>query len=312
MKVGAYSVTHNHINYAAYASADAGIAGSGRRRFTLPLLLMAGAAGLMMAHMAARPSLDHVQQALFDLAAPAIAAAQKPIDAVRDRVGSVAEWVALRHDNDSLRAENEKLKEWYQAALMLQSENKALRDLLNVDNPQAKNFITTRVIADASSTYAKSLVVEGGRASGVTKGQGVVSHEGLLGRVIEAGARTARVLLLQDINSRIPVLVEGSNARAILAGTNGAMPALDHLAADSKIAAGQRVITSGLGGLFPYGIPVGETVLNSDGSVSVALYAAPDRSQHVQVVDYGIKPLLGDSAFSAATAETGFDAAEPN
>lgn len=263
---------------------------------------MVAAGALMGAHVLARPSLDRLQQSVFDVASPVIDIAQKPINAMHERIDVLARWAAIRKDNESLRAENEKLKEWYQAALMLQSENKALRDLLNVDSEQAKNFITTRVLADGSSSYAKSLVIEGGKDAGVLKGQGVVSREGLLGRVIESGTRTARVLLLQDINSRIPVLVEGSGERAILAGTNGSTPTLEHLAADSQVAPGQRVITSGLGGLFPYGIPVGETVRGEDGSIGVALYAAPERSQHVQVVDYGIRPLLSDPIFSSTAA----------
>ncbi|MCB1538963.1 MAG: rod shape-determining protein MreC [Rhodospirillales bacterium] len=308
-------VTGNRINYVPYANtyASPAIAASGaRRRFSLSFVLMAAAAGLMTAHMIARPSLDRLQQTVFDVAAPAIEFAQKPIEGIRARLDTVAEWTQMSKDNAALRAENEKLKAWYQAALMLQSENKALRDLLNVDRQQAQSFITTRIIADGSSTYAKSLVIEGGRDVGVFKGQGVVSHEGLLGRVIETGSRTARVLLLQDINSRIPVLVEGANERAILAGTNGDMPTLDHLATGSQIRAGERVVTSGLGGLFPYGIPVGETVANGDGGVGVRLYAAPERSQHVQVVDYGIKPLLGDPVFSSTAAATDAGLAEPN
>ncbi|NBX65865.1 MAG: rod shape-determining protein MreC [Proteobacteria bacterium] len=305
-------MTSHHINYAAYVSPES-VAGKSRRRFSLPLVLMVAAGTLMVTHLVARPSLDRLQQTIFDVAAPVISYAQKPIDQLHDRLDSLLAWASIRHENESLRAENEKLKEWYQAALMLESENKALRDLLNVDSEQAQKFVTTRVIADGSSAYAKSLVIEGGRASGIVKGQGVVSHEGLIGRVIEAGSRTARVLLLQDINSRIPVLVEGSNERAILAGTNDSMPVLDHLAADHKVAAGQRVVTSGLGGLFPFGLPVGETVLNTDGSVGVRLYASSERSQHVQVVDYGIKPLLSDPTYSAsASAETDVDSFEPN
>lgn len=304
-------MTNNRINYASYASPDVAVAGASRKRLTLPLVLMVTAAGLMAAHVVARPTLDRLQQGVFDVASPLLEMAQKPIDAVRTRLNVLGEWAVIHKDNDALRAENEKLKEWYQAALMLQSENTALRDLLNVDKEQAKSFITTRVIADGSSTYAKSLVIEGGKNAGVVKGQGVVSREGLIGRVIESGSRTARVLLLQDINSRIPVLVEGSNERAILAGTNEASPVLDHLAADNKVAPGQRVVTSGLGGLFPYGIPVGETVVNRDGSIGVHLYAAPERSQHIQVVDYGIKPLLGDPSYSSASADA-YDRSEPN
>lgn len=275
--------------------------------------LMAAALALMTAQTLARPAFNGFQQKVFDLAAPVLDYAERPLSELRAATEALSEWATLRDENVALRAENEKLKAWYQSALMLESENKALRDLLNVDDSQAHKFITTRVIADGSSTYAKSLVVESGREAGVSKGEGVVSREGLLGRVIEAGSRTARVLLLQDINSRIPVVVEGSNERAILAGTNGAMPVLAHLADGNAVRAGQRVVTSGLGGLFPYGIPVGETVANADGSVGVALYASPERAQHVQVVDYGIRPLLSDPTYSAsASAGNDLGSYEPN
>lgn len=305
-------MNNHHINYAAYITPETAHA-KGKRHWGLSAILMSAALGLMVAHVAARPTLDRFQQLAFDFSAPVITLAQGPVDYVQNKMATLTEWASLQDQNAALRAENEKLKEWYQAALMLESENKALRDLLNVDNAQAETFVTTRVIADGSNTYAKSLVIEGGRESGIVKGQGVVSREGLIGRVIEAGTRTARVLLLQDINSRIPVLIEGSQERAILAGTNAAKPVLDHLSGEHKIMSGQRVITSGLGGLFPYGIPVGETVVKGDGSVEVVLYASPERSQHVQVVDYGIRPILNDPTYSAsAAADVDADGYEPN
>lgn len=304
---------HNRINYAAYTSPEVAVHGASRKRISTPLVLMIAAATLMGAHMIARPSFDKIQQSFIDVASPFVSFAQKPLNALDTRVQEFIAWTSIRKDNDSLRAENEKLKEWYQAALMLQSENKALRDLLHVDRDSAQNFITTRVIADGSNTYAKSLVIQGGKDAGVLKGQGVITHEGLIGRVIEAGARTSRVLLLQDINSRIPVTVEGTNERAIMAGTNASMPVLDHVPADAKITAGQRVITSGLGGLFPFGIPIGETTMNGDGTIGVKLYAASERAQHVQIVDYGIKPLLADPIFSSTAAATeGHGSSEPN
>lgn len=310
--MGVRQLTRGQIHYTAYLSPDAAKVAASKRRPNLSFLLIAAAAGLMTAHMLAKPTFDSLQQRIFDVAAPVLDLTAKPLAAMQDGFSRVGSLFTVNEDNEALRAENEKLKEWYQAALMLQSENKALRDLLNVERDDAKNFITTRVIADGSNTYAKSLVVEGGRDAGVIKGQGVMSREGLIGRVIESGSRTARILLLQDINSRIPVLVEGSNDRAILAGTNGAQPMLDHLDEGNDIAEGQRVITSGLGGLFPYGIPVGVTKKNEDGTISVQLFAAPERSQHVQIVDYGIKPLLGDPIFNSASVSPDTDLSEPN
>lgn len=311
MSIG--SAQHKPSHYTAYLSTDAAKKAAAKKQSRVPVVLMVLAGMLMVAHVVARPTLDRAQQRVLDVLAPALQMAAHPLGIAQDKIQDVWALVAVQHENQSLRAENEKLKEWYQAALMLQSENEALRSLLNVEVPGAKTFVTARVIADGSTSYAKSLVVEGGRDAGIIKGQGVVSREGLIGRVLESGTRTSRVLLLQDINSRIPVLVEGANVRAILAGTNREMPVLNHLNSEQYVPDGERVITSGIGGLFPYGIPVGVTVRQADGTVGVQLYAAPSRSQHVQVVDYGIKPLLGDPIFNSAAAyDAASDGAEAN
>ncbi len=127
-----------------------------------------------------------------------------------------------------------------------------------------------------------------GENSNLTKGQGVLSHEGLIGRVIETGAETSRVLLMSDVNSRIPVTIEGTKDRAVLAGTNNGDPVLDHLPETHQITAGLRVVTSGHGGVFPYGVPVGETVMGDNGEIMVRPYADANRASHVQIVDYGV------------------------
>lgn len=305
-------MTNKNSSYAAYMASDFSLARAPKRSKHAPMVCAVLAGGLMLGHLMARPSLDAMQQAVVDFMAPAFVVAQAPLMGIHQKIEALYAWSTVKDENEALRVENERLKAWYQAALMLQSENKALRDLLNVDRHDAQSFITTRVIADGSSSYARSLVIEGGRNGGILKGQGVLSHDGLIGRVIEAGVKTSRVLLLQDINSRIPVLIEGTEEKAILAGTNGPRPILDHVAANNTIKSGQRIITSGLGGLFPYGIPVGETIVNGDGTISVALFADPEQSQHIQVVDYGMRPLIGDPSISAASADRPQDNLEAN
>jgi rod shape-determining protein MreC len=178
--------------------------------------------------------------------------------------------------------------EWYQPAHRLESENKALRDLLNMKEDAALEFHSGAIIGDTQTQYSQTILVKIGQNDGIDKGQGALTHEGLIGRVIESGDTTSRILLLSDINSRIPVTVEGTQDRAILAGRNAGDPVLDHLPEDHGIMAGQKIITSGHGGVFPYGVPVGETYMTDNNEIAVRPFASADRSSHVQVVNYGL------------------------
>lgn len=213
---------------------------------------------------------------------------QKPIDQIRMTTQRLTAMWNMQSHSEMLVAENKRLMEWYQAANRLSEENKALRELLNVKEDDAVFKTSALILSDVNTHYSHTILVKSGEKNGLAKGQGVLSHEGLIGRVIETGQNTSRVLLLSDINSRIPVTLESSQEKAILAGTNGDDPFLDHLPESHQIAAGKKVITSGHGGVFPYGVPVGETYETDDGKIAVKPYARPNRASYVQIVDYGV------------------------
>ena len=178
--------------------------------------------------------------------------------------------------------------EWFQTANRLDAENKALRDLLKMKEDDAVTYLSAKIMSDAATQYSHTILVRSGENDGLSKGQGVLSHEGLIGRIIETGAETSRVLLMSDVNSRIPVTIEGTQDRAILAGTNSGDPVLDHLPESHSVEIGQKVVTSGHGGIFPYGVAVGETYQDNDGNIAVRPFANANRANHVQIVDYGV------------------------
>lgn len=211
-----------------------------------------------------------------------------PVDTVRSKIAHVQTiWDVQKH-NEMLASENQRLLEWFQAANRLDAENRALRELLNMKDEDAMQFRSGKVMSDQATQYSHTILVQLGKNDGLSKGQGVLSHEGLIGRVIETGQETSRILLMSDVNSRIPVTVEGTKDRAILAGTNNTDPVLDHLPDSHSIQAGQKVITSGHGGIFPYGVPVGEIYETEAGQLAVKPFASPNRANYVQIVDYGI------------------------
>jgi rod shape-determining protein MreC len=237
-------------------------------------------------------SLGAVRSGVTDISAPVIAAVHAPIQGAADYVRAITGIAQLQEENMRLQQENMRLREWRQTALLLQSENKAFRDLLNVKTPMAKSYVTAPVIADSGNAYVRSLLVMGGMRDGVKNGQAAMAAEGLIGRVIEAGNTASRILLLSDINSRIPVLIEGDNWRAVLAGRNEEPAKLLHIPPEAKLEAGQRVITSGHGGLFPQGLPVGEIGRGEDGAFIVVPYADIERVQFVKIVDKVLDPNL--------------------
>ncbi len=125
----------------------------------------------------------------------------------------------------------------------------------------APSFVTARVVADAGGVYARAVLLSVGPQPPVKKGEIALDDRGLVGRVTEVGARSARVLLITDLNSRVPVILQGSEARAILVGTNNARPRLMFWPEGSPPAEGERVVTSAEAGAFPAGLPVGRRAL---------------------------------------------------
>ncbi len=163
--------------------------------------------------------------------------------------------------------------------------------------------MTGRVIGYGGS-FVRALLLNVGSERGVRKGQAAVSGDGLVGRVAEVGERSARVLLITDLNSRIPVVIQETRVRAILAGDNTNRPRLIYLSANSDLAEGQRVVTSGHGGAFPPGVPVGRVVSVGESGVRVAPFADADRLEFVQLMDFGLGGILntGETALEASPA----------
>ena len=236
-------------------------------------------------------SLGGLRVTAADAAAPLLNVVSAPIQKAAVFVRDVTGLAAIQAENARLVEENIKLREWYQTALLLEAENKSLRELMNVKVDPQHTYITARILTDSSATFAKSLLVSAGRTDGVKKGQAVISGDGLIGRVVEAGENTARVLLITDMNSRVPVIIEGSSQHAIFAGRNQQSGALLHLPPETKVKKDDRIITSGLGGVFPVGLPVGVVQQTGD-EVLVQPFADFNRLMNVRIVNRPEDPNL--------------------
>ena len=247
---------------------------------------------LMLIGKADTVLVDRARDAVTDAVAPILRVMSEPASVVADFVNNLRELAAIREQNAELREQNARLLLWQSAAQRLEAENQSLRALTALVPEPSATFVTARVAADTGGAFAQSIIITAGQSSGVKKGQVVLAGEGLVGRVMQAGAYSARVLLITDINSRIPVLVGEAGNRAILAGDNGLRPRLLFLGNKSAAAPGDKVVTSGDAEAFPPGLPIGQVARVEEGGVEVEPFVVRDKIQHVRVADYGLKGIL--------------------
>jgi rod shape-determining protein MreC len=255
------------------------------QRFSFVMLLLTAIA-LMMLGKVDEVLMDGVRSRITDAVSPMLDAMSRPAATVADAIDEAQELARLRAENAQLRARNDMLMRFEQAAYRLQAENEALRRLTNYQPTVPHRYITARVIADNSGAFVRSLAINLGAAHGVADGQAVIGSHGLAGRVVQTGDRSARLLLITDLNARIPVVVERSRARSVLAGDNTGRPRLVHLPPEADVTVGDRIVTSGHGGMFPYGVPVGRVVEAGDDGVRVAPFQDLSRLEYVRIVDF--------------------------
>ena len=278
-------------------------------RLTLPALI-AATLGVMLLGKADARLAERARMALADAAAPAFAAVARPLSAVRAGVEEARGLLALRSDNARLRAENGQLRRWQAVALALDAENAALKASLRWIPEDAPAYVTARVVADAGGVYARAALLFAGPDHGVARGQVALDEGGLVGRVTEVGARSARVLLVTDLSSRIAVTLEGSRARAILAGANGPRPRLLHWPEGVRPAEGERVVTSAEAGALPAGLPVGTVRYSAANVPEVELAAHLDRLDVVRIFDYGLRGTSPAEPAARSAAQSAAQSAE--
>jgi rod shape-determining protein MreC len=213
-----------------------------------------------------------VRDRLVDLSAPLLEAASAPVIMGRHGLARVRSYVGMHSEIDRLKAENDELKQWEWRSKLLERNVARLRSLLNAVDEPALHFVTGSVIADARGPFLRSALINLGRDDGVRIGYAVINGDGLIGRTVDAGGSVSRVLLLNDLNSRIPVLVGTAGVRAIASGDNSAELKLEFFPDGVSPHAGDEVYTSGADGVMPRGLRVGE-VTGSAGTLKVRPHA---------------------------------------
>lgn len=276
-------------------------------RLTLPLLIGLACVVMLLGQMN-RPATERVRMAVSDSVAPLYAMLAEPIDAVRGLAGEATNLFGVARENVRLRAENLRLRRWYDVAVALAAENATLKANLNWMPEAATSFVTARAVADASGVYGRSILLSTAPGYSLSKGMVAVDAGGLVGRVTEVGARSARVMLITDMTSRVPVTLEGSRATAIVEGTNGAAPRLMDYPEDIHPEEGERVVTNSVANAFPAGLPVGTVHYLSPGQPVIEPYAHLDHVSVVRIFDYGLSTMSAPEAPGHVVPKAGLPA----
>ncbi|HEX3863934.1 MAG TPA: rod shape-determining protein MreC [Stellaceae bacterium] len=259
---------------------------------TVPPFLILLSAAIIIVGKADQSMFESLRVALADDLSPGLDMLSRPFSVASTAFDRVRAFFTMYEDNLRLERENERLLQWQQAALKLSADNRDLRGLLKVVPENAVSYVTARIIADSGGGYVRTVMVNAGSEQGVSRGQAAITGTGLVGRMTEVGSRAARVLLITDLNSRIPVVVESSHANAVLAGDNSERPRLIYANDPDSLKIGDRIITSGEGGVFPPGLPVGVVTALEHGGARVEPYVDLSRMEYILVVDYGLSRAL--------------------
>ena len=265
------------------------------RRLLLAVLVLA-LVGIFLLWRIDSPRVERFRAQVTDRFVPNLDWAMAPVTGAINLLRDFQSYQRLSEQNRELRSELRQMQAWKEAALQLEQENARLLDLNNVRLDPRLTFITGTVLADSGSPYRQSVLLNVGARDGLVEGWATMDGIGLVGRIAGVGKNTARVILLTDASSRIPATIQPSGQRAIVAGDNSAAPPLDFIENRELVRPGDRVISSGDGGVFPAGILIGQVAADPGGRLRVRLAADYERLEFLRVLRHHGNETVPDTA----------------
>ncbi len=234
------------------------------------------------------PRVERFRAQVTDTLVPNFDWAMAPITGTVNILRDFQSYTRIYQQNQELRRELQQMKAWKEAALQLEQENARLLDLNNVQLDPRLTFVTGVVLADSGSPFRQSVLLNVGGRDGIVDGWAAMDGLGLVGRISGVGNKTARVILLTDTSSRVPVTIQPSGQQALLIGDNTAAPVIDFIEDADQVRPGDRIMSSGDGGVFPAGLLVGQVAEDPGGRMRARLAADYERLKFLRVLrDYG-------------------------
>ena len=263
------------------------------KKFALVLLVLS-AFILMLINKTDTILIEKTSSVATDIMSPMIDVFVVPAKAVAGIYDYFKELKQIREDNKKLRKENRYLMGNLDRAKALEIENKLLANMLNYTPPPEAKFVTARVIAEEGDAFSHSLIAYTGHINKVKKGQVALSDKGVVGRIDKVGEMYSKIILITDINSKIPVMVERTRVRGILSGDNTPCPRMIFIPLEAELSVGDRIVTSGVAGVFPAGLPIGRISSIEKNDVKVTTFSNLDRLEYIKLVDYNLDDMLID------------------
>ena len=274
------------------------------RRFAVAIMVLV-AASLIAIDRFETPAIREFRAGVSDFFAPLVATVSAPFHAAADWFDAFESNATVRERNAELEREIERLRLSLHDMAAVNEENRRLRALVNAGNRIKGRHLTAAVFADTGGPYVRSLLVGAGAADALRRGMAVINADGFIGRIVEVGRHTSRVLLVTDLNSRIPVQLAESGLRALLAGTNGRRMRLNYVPPNVSVSVGALIVTSGHGSVLPPGLPVGRVDSVGRDAILVRPLVNWNRLAFVRIVDYRTPGLVQDSPDDLRQQEAG-------
>ncbi|MFC3612359.1 rod shape-determining protein MreC [Lutimaribacter marinistellae] len=263
------------------------------RRLLLGVVLLC-LVGIFLVWRIDSPRVERFRAQVIDRVVPSMDWAMVPVTATVNLARDFQSYQALSEQNRELRSELRQMRAWKEAALQLEQENARLLDLNNVRLDPRLTYVTGVVMADSGSPFRQSVLLNVGARDGIVDGWAAMDGIGLVGRISGVGQNTARVILLTDPASAIPATIQPSGQSALIVGDNSAAPLVDFLENRDFVRPGDRVITSGDGGVFPAGILIGQVAQDPGGRLRVRLSADYERLEFLRVLRHHGTETPGD------------------
>ncbi len=271
--------------------------------------ILFGLLGLFLVWRIDSPRVERFRAHVVDKVVPSFDWAMAPVNGTINILRDFQSYQRIYQQNQELRRELQQMKAWKEAALQLEQENARLLDLNNVQLDPRLTYVTGVVMADSGSPFRQSVIVNVGARDGIVDGWAAMDGLGLVGRISGVGERTSRVVLLTDTSSRIPVTVQPSGQNALVVGDNTSSPPVDFIEAADQLRPGDRVLTSGDGGVFPAGLAIGQIAQDSGGRYRVRLSADYERLEFLRVLrDYAEETIRDPGSLIAPSVAPETDA----
>ena len=239
----------------------------------------------------------------FDVVAgPVSGVLATPIRWVNDGASSIGDYFGAVSENRRLKARVVELQHLESQAIALRNLNLRYEQLLKLRTEPPIPGITARVVSDVRGPFSNARLIDAGSAVGIKVGNPAMTEQGVVGRIVGTTGNVSRMLLLTDPESRTPVLMDRTNARAVLTGDGGPNPRLEYIRGKDTLKNGDMILTSGDGGLYPRGLPVGVAQQDFTGVWRVRLYSDRSPIDFVRVLVFDDFAQMVDQAKLTASA----------